>query len=82
MLELISGAILGTIGSLLVAHIYYRISSRELDSSINNLKNEIETLKSVTQELQSASSVILSDTEIIRKHAVIGTPDDPEYPYK
>ena len=82
MLELVVGAILGTIGSLVITHIYYRKSSRDLEESIVVLKKEIEYLRSVTQELQDASSTISSDTEIIRKHAVINTLDDPAYPYK
>jgi hypothetical protein len=82
MIELIVGAILGTIGSLVITHIYYRKSSHELEVSITVLKSEIEVLQSITKELQEGASVISSDTEIIRRHAVAGTPDDPEYPYK
>ncbi|SDX46224.1 hypothetical protein [Nitrosomonas oligotropha] len=82
MIELIIGAILGTIGSLVIAHFYYQKSSCELNKSIADLKNEIESLKIITKSLNEASGLILEDTELIRKHAVIGTTDDPEYPYK
>ena len=82
MIELIIGAILGTIGSLVIAHFYYQKSSYELDKSIADLKSEIESLKIVTESLNEASGLILKDIELIRKHAVIGTTDDPEYPYK
>ncbi len=82
MIELIVGAILGTIGSLVITYIFYRKASRDLDVSIVVLKTEIEDLQSITKELQEAAFVISSDTEIIRKHAVVGTSDDPEYPYK
>lgn len=82
MLELIIGAVLGSIGSLVIAHFYYRKSSHDLEGSIVLLKREIEYLRNVTRELQDASHMISSDTEIIRKRVVLGTLEDPEYPYK
>jgi len=82
MLELIFGAILGTIGSLVITHIYYRRSSHELEKQIVVLKNEIKSLQTITEELKDATSAISTDTNVIRKHAVVGTLDDPEYPYK
>ena len=82
MLEFILGAVLGTFGSLAITHIYYRRSSRELEESIVVLKSEIKSLQSITIELQDATSAISSDTNVIRKHAVAGTSDDAEYPYK
>ena len=82
MIELIVGAILGTIGSLVITHIYYKRSSRELDQSISVIKNEMVVLQAISREIQDAASEISSDTDVILKHAVVGTTDDPAYPYK
>lgn len=82
MLELILGAILGTIGSLAIAHLYYRRSSRELEVSIESLNSELGTLRELTTELRGTVSLVADDTAMVRKHAVVGTADDPGYPYK
>ena len=82
MLELLIGAILGAIGSLVVTHYYYKISSRDLDKSISELKNEISQLKEITEFLSSTSNIIYEDTSTIRKHVSLGTSDDPDFPYK
>jgi len=96
VLDLIVGAVLGTLSSFVISHFYYRRSSRELDGYIQSLHDELETVRSLTSELQAAlsvvvndtatlrkhSSVVINDTAMIRKHSVEGTPDDPDYPYK
>jgi hypothetical protein len=82
MLELILGAILGTIGSLAIAHLYYRRSSHELEASIASLNSELEALRGLTAELRGTVLLVAGDTAMVRKHAVAGPSDDSDYPYK
>lgn len=82
MIELIIGAILGALASLTITHIYYRKSSIELENLINNLKIEVNSLQNITEELQNTSNINLEYSTIIKKYAIKGTVDDPEYPYK
>ncbi len=82
MIELFIGAILGTVGSLAISHVYYKKSSCDLNMLILSLKCEIETLKNTSQEIEIASASIAADTRVIRQHSVIGTSDDSEFPYK
>ena len=82
MFELLFGAIFGTISSLIISHIYFTKSSDEFERSIEMLKIEISELRAVSQNLAYSSEVIANDTSMIGRHAVSGTIDDPEYPYK
>ena len=82
MLELVAGLVLGAIASLLIAHLYYRKSSQELEELIGELRSQIAGLQQVTDRLQASSNQIFEDTSLIRKHAAAGTPDDPDYPYR
>ena len=82
MLETILGAILGTITSVIITHIYYRRSSQELRAEVDALRAELTKLTNISNELQGYSEEILKTSELTKKHIVQGTPDDPEYPYK
>jgi len=82
MFEIILGAILGTLTSLIIAHVYYRRSTRDLEHEVDALRKELVNLKAMSQELQEAADSILESTEVTKKHVVVGTLDDPEYPYK
>lgn len=82
MIELIIGALLGTIGSLFITHIYYKKSSNDFKRLKSNLKEEIDKLEELSKDIEKASQFILSDTAVIRKYATLNTVDDPEYPYK
>ena len=82
MFEIVIGAVIGTVVSVAIAEIYHRKASKgtlkELDklSSLN---------KQISSTLEDAITVIghsAEDTKVIKKHAVLGTPDDPEFPYK
>lgn len=82
MIEIIFGCILGAICSTLIAHFYYRKSSRDLSAEVLKLKGEVDGLKAVSQDITESLEIVGADTEKIKDHAIRGTPDDPEYPYK
>jgi hypothetical protein len=82
MFELVFGALLGTVGSLIISHFYYRKSSQEMDALINSLQLKIEELAEIARVLEKSVSVVLDETGVIKKITVMGTPDDPNYPYK
>jgi hypothetical protein len=82
MFEIILGAILGTVTALIIAHFYYRRSTQDLEREVDDLRKELANLKTMNQDLQGAADSTLESAEVIKKHVVYGTPDDPEYPYK
>lgn len=82
MLELAIGAVIGTIVSLLIAELYHRRSSRSLNALISALAEKNAELGKTLAELQEWQEQHFDDLQMIRKHAVAGTTDDPEWPYK
>ena len=82
MFDIILGAILGTLTSLIIAHFYYRRSTQDLEREVDDLRKELANLKSTSQQLQETADSILASAELTKKHVIIGTPDDPKYPYK
>ena len=82
MIEIVIGAVIGAFVSLIIAEIYHRRASKETSKEIEKLS----ALNSETREtLDEAIAIIAKSsesTELIRRHAVMGTTDDPEYPYK
>ena len=75
MFELFLGALLGTISSLIISHVYYRKSTQEMDVLINKLQSELQVLSAITSSTEESVAVV-------KKIVVVGTPDDPEFPYK
>jgi hypothetical protein len=82
MIDIILGAILGTITSVVIVHFYYRRSTQDLEREVDDLRKELQNLKSMSRELQDVADMIIANSEVTKKHVVAGTPDDPEYPYK
>ena len=76
------GAVIGAVVSLIVAEIYHRRASKETSEEIGKLA----TLNTETREMLDHALMIIAasadSTELIKRHAVKGTPDDPDYPYK
>ena len=82
MIELVLGAAIGALVSVLIAEIYHRRSSRDLNDLIGRLQDKNEKLGEMISNLESWHELHSDDLQTIRKHSVAGTPDDPEYPYK
>lgn len=82
MIELVTGAALGALVSLMIAEVYHRCSSRDLNEIIEGLQGKSSTLGEMIANLEDWHELHYDDLQMIRKHLVIGTPDDPEYPYK
>lgn len=82
MIEIVIGAVIGAVVSLIVAEIYHRRASRETSAEIEKLS----ALNAETRETLDHTLTIIAasaeSTELIKRHAVMGTPDDPDYPYK
>jgi gas vesicle protein len=82
MIELIIGSIIGAAVTFVAAEIYFRRSSRDLNKQIENLDNRIVKLNDLVDNLENWQELHSDNLQIIKKHAVAGTVDDPEYPYK
>ncbi|MGL0931707.1 hypothetical protein ACSTDZ_21950 [Vibrio vulnificus] len=82
MFDLVFGAVIGAIVSLVIAEVYHRRASKQTAKELEKLSNlNIE----ISNTLESAIAIIsesAESTELIKQHAVAGTSDDPEYPYK
>ena len=82
MFELIVGSMLGAICSIAITHVYYKLSSRDLNDVVQKLTSELEVLRGDSEELRQATSDIFALTSITKRHVVAGTQDDPDFPYK
>jgi len=82
MIELVIGAALGALVSILIAEVYHRRSSRDFNTIIGRLQEKNEKLGKMIANLEGWHELHYEDLQTIRKHSVAGTPDDPEYPYK
>lgn len=82
MIEMIIGAIIGALVSLLIAEIYHRRASKSLKAEIDKLKELNQSMMESMNLLEEMSLTIGEDVSIARKHSAKGTPDDPEFPYK
>jgi hypothetical protein len=78
MFEIILGAII----AIVIAYIFYRRSTQDLEKAVAELRIELANLKDATGEIQQAAKDILADSDMIRKHVTYNTTDDPKYPYK
>ena len=75
MWNTILGSIIGALTSLIITHFYYKKAGSELDE-------QTKMLGKIVNDSQELLESIAKDSEIIRKHSVAGTIDDPEFPYK
>ena len=82
MVELIIGALIGTVISIAIAEIYHRRSSAGLRQELQRLEASNEKMRQSIKDLDEVASKISEDTELTKRHTVAGTPDDPDYPYK
>ena len=82
MIKMLIGAAFGALGSWVVAEIYHRRSRREMENELEQLNSENARLSEALAEMRASQEAVATRTETIHKHAVAGTPDDPDYPYK
>lgn len=82
MIELVIGSVIGAIVSLLVAELYHRRASKETAKEMDRLAKLNSEIRETLDHATSMIEVSSKSTETIKKHAIAGTPDDPEYPYK
>jgi len=82
MIEIILGSIIGAVVSLIIAEIYHRRANRGLKKEIDLLEQANKKLMETIDEVIDNQEFIAEKTEIIHNHSIIGTPDDPDYPYK
>lgn len=82
MLDIIIGAIIGAIVSLIIAETYHRRASKETAKELEKLSNLNTEISSTLGNAIAVISETAETTELIKQHAVAGTPDDPDYPYK
>lgn len=80
--EILVGALISLIITLIIAHIYFKKSSKDLSIQIEKLEIENQNLKDMILELRIFVDNLLDESSIIKNHIVHGTIDDPEYPYK
>ena len=63
MFDVILGAILGTISSLAISHLYYRRSSREMESLVKNLAAELAHIRGQAEVLGSAIADVWAEMD-------------------
>ena len=82
MIELIIGVLIGAVISVTIAQIYHSRASAGLREEIDRLEKSNEAMRQSIEDLDDVASKISQDTDVTRRHTVVGTPDDPDYPYK
>ena len=82
MIQLIIGAFVGAVFSLVIAEAYHRRASRSLKEKIDRLEELNKSMAESLNFLEEMSLKIGEDANIARKHSAAGTLDDPDYPYK
>lgn len=82
MIEIIIGAVIGAVVSLAIAETYHRRSSRETKKELDRLAKLNDSISAELDEVSSLVGSVRESSELIQKHVVAGTSDDPEYPYK
>ncbi|MGR5239147.1 hypothetical protein [Vibrio alfacsensis] len=83
------GALIGALISWGIAHRYHQKASIEFDDQISSLTEQINSLSELNkslsksvEELIAVSNFTAEKAEIIEEHALAGTSDDPNWPYK
>ncbi|GIU36334.1 hypothetical protein L2719_14950 [Shewanella schlegeliana] len=79
---MIVGAIIGAVISWSIAHKYHKKASDEFQVQIDAITLLNKDLAKSVSELIDVSNFTAEKAEMIEKHAVVGTTDDPDYPYK
>lgn len=82
MIEIVIGAVIGTVVSVSIAEVYHRRSSRAMNALIARLEEKNQKLGEMLTNLDEWQEQHFDDLQMIRKHSVAGTTDDPEFPYK
>jgi hypothetical protein len=82
MIETIIGAIIGAAVTLIISELYYKRSSKDLNKQVVSLESKVTRLDSLIHNLEEWQKVHFDSLQTIKKHAVAGTIDDPDYPYK
>jgi hypothetical protein len=84
--ELIAGAVLGTVTSIVLAEFYQRRANRELDLRLKKLQELHDSLDSRLQDTVYFSEKAAKEAEQAHGEAwlnrVQGTYEDPAFPYK
>ncbi|WP_143026639.1 hypothetical protein [Ferrimonas sediminum] len=79
---MIIGALIGAVISWSIAHKYHKKASDEFQVQIDAITQLNKDLAQSVGELIDVSNFTAEKAEMIEKHAVAGTSDDPNYPYK
>lgn len=79
---MIAGAIIGAGVSWLIAHRFHNKAGKELEVQIGIIKELNTSIAESVRELADISSFTAEKAEMLEKHAVAGTSDDPNFPYK
>lgn len=79
---MIVGALIGAVISWSIAHRYHKKASDELQIQIDAITRLNKELAKSVNKLIDVSNLTAEKAEMIEKHAVAGTSDDPNYPYK
>lgn len=79
---MVVGAIISAGISWIIAYKFYKKAGEELQGQIDSITELNQSLAASVRELAEISYFTAEKAEMIEKHAVIGTIDDPNYPYK
>ncbi len=79
---MVVGAIIGAVVSWSIAHKYHKKASDEFQAQIDAITLLNKDLAKAVSEIIDVSEFTAEKAEIIMKHVAMGTPDDPDYPYK
>lgn len=82
MLELVFGALLGSIVSLLIAEAYHRRSSADMERRLKELDALIQDLMYAIEKTNDKVELTARKVEETRLDVVAGTPSHPDWPYK
>lgn len=89
MWEVVVGAILGTLTSIVIAEIYQRRSNRVMDRRLLQIRELHEQLDAMLQDAVYFSEKAARKADEATRQAkeawlvgVRGTPEDPDFPYK
>lgn len=82
MFDTIIGCIIGTIVSIIIAHIYYKKATDDLEQLKLDIKSETDKLIKISEFISEDTAQTQRDAEMIKKHVTNNTIDDPDFPYK
>lgn len=79
---MVVGAIISAGVSWVIAYKFHKKAGEELQGQIDSITELNESLAASVEKLVEISYFTAEKAEMIEKHAVSGTIDDPNYPYK